>query len=112
MVGMAGVLCGLTSIRCSGETATRLASFMLDGEAASNPATVGDALGELCNMVAGNFKSKISSLSDRCMLSVPTVIRGEDYSLQPAGPNEGFNLTLAYEGGPNLDQFGHPHIGH
>jgi hypothetical protein len=32
-------------------------------------------------MVAGNFKNKISGLGDGCMLSVPTVITGADYSL-------------------------------
>lgn len=100
MVGMAGALCGMTTIRCSGETAGRLASRMLDGEAASNPATVGDALGELCNMVAGNFKSKISNLADHCMLSVPTVIRGEDYVLQAVSSNEGFVVPLSCEGRP------------
>jgi len=35
---------------------------------------ISDALGEVCNMIAGNFKNKISGLSEGCMLSVPTVI--------------------------------------
>jgi chemotaxis protein CheX len=98
MVGMAGALCGMTTIRCSSETAARLASFMLGGEASSNPATIGDALGELCNMVAGNFKSKVSSLADRCMLSVPTVISGGDYVMQPVSSNESVTLVLSFEG--------------
>ena len=36
-------------------------------------------LGELRNMIAGNFKLKVTSLADHCMLSVPTVITGDDY---------------------------------
>jgi chemotaxis protein CheX len=100
MVGMAGALCGMATIRCTSETAMKLAARMLDGEAAANPATVGDALGELCNMVAGNFKSKVSGLNDRCMLSVPTVISGEDYVLQAVSSNEGFSLALSLEGSP------------
>jgi chemotaxis protein CheX len=100
MVGMAGALCGMTMIRCSSETARKLASRMLDGQAASDPAMVGDALGELCNMTAGNFKSKISSLSDQCMLSVPTSISGEDYIAQPVSPSEGFSLVLSFENSP------------
>jgi chemotaxis protein CheX len=98
MVGMAGALCGMTMVRCSGATAERLAALMVDAEAAKNPATVGDALGEICNMVAGNFKSKISGLNDRCMLSVPTFISGEDYLLQPVNPSEGFSVALSYQG--------------
>ena len=69
---------------------------MLGADVASDPAAVGDALGELCNMVAGNFKSKISSLADHCMLSVPTVISGEDYNLQPANPSEMIQVALQH----------------
>lgn len=100
MVGLAGALCGMMTIRCSGESAAKLASRMLDGDAAENPQTACDALGELCNMVAGNFKSKVSSLADHCMLSVPTVIRGEDYVMQPVNFNEALTLALSFDGAP------------
>lgn len=100
IVGLAGALCGMTSIRCSGDSASKLASRMLGGDAGSNPSTIGDALGELCNMVAGNFKSKFSTLADHCMLSVPTVIRGEDYSMQPIDPFDIVIVALNFEGSP------------
>ena len=98
MVGMAGALCGMTNIRCSGETAAKLATKMLGTDVSSSPSDVSDALGELCNMVAGNFKSKISNLADHCMLSVPTVISGDDYMLEPAKPVENFTVAFEYEG--------------
>jgi len=97
MVGLAGALCGMVTIRCGNATARKLASLMLGGDAASNPSITRDALGELCNMVAGNFKSKISSLADHCMLSVPTVINGGDYSMETSEPNDGFTAALKYE---------------
>ena len=46
MVGLAGALCGMVTIRCSAQVSHRLASLMLGGEAASNPVTARDALGE------------------------------------------------------------------
>ena len=100
MVGMAGALCGMTMLRCSKATAVKLASLMLGGDAASNPSTARDALGELCNMIAGNFKAKISNLADHCMLSVPTVITGDDYSMDATEPSEGVMVALAYDGEP------------
>lgn len=100
MVGMAGALCGMTTVRCSRAASAKFASLMLGGEAASNPSTARDALGELCNMVAGNFKGKVSTLADQCMLSVPTVITGEDYSLSPLDPAEGVTIALTYDGEP------------
>jgi chemotaxis protein CheX len=98
MVGMAGALCGMTTVRCSRATAVKLASLMLGEDAVSNPASARDALGELCNMIAGNFKAKITGLADACMLSVPTVIAGEDYSMDTAEPADGVTIALVYEG--------------
>jgi len=73
---------------------------MLGGEAASHPATARDALGELCNMVAGNFKAKISGLADRCMLSVPTVISGSDYTMETVEPTAAVAIVFTYENDP------------
>lgn len=100
MVGLAGALCGMITIRCSSGAAGKLAGQMLGGDAANDPAMTGDAMGELCNMVAGNFKSKITGLADHCMLSVPTVISGEHYVVQTVSPNQGFQLALSLEGDP------------
>ena len=57
-------------------------------------------LGELRNMIAGNFKLKVTSLADHCMLSAPTVITGDDYALSSVEPAEGFTLALKYDGEP------------
>lgn len=100
MVGLAGALCGMVTIRCGTAAAGKVAGLMLGEDAGSNPDMIGDAMGELCNMVAGNFKSKISTLADHCMLSVPTVISGDDYVMQTAQPHEGFDSVLSYEGQP------------
>jgi CheY-specific phosphatase CheX len=95
MVGMAGALCGITTIHRSADTAIRLASKMASDEAAKDPNIVSDALGELCNMVVGNFEAKIPSLSDHCMLSVSTEITGENYALQSAEPSESLTVPLS-----------------
>jgi len=100
MVGMAGVLCGMTTIHCSTDTAIRLASKMAGTEAAKDSNIVNDAMGELCNMVAGNFKPKFTSLADHSMLSVSTVITGENYALQSAEPSESLQVSLLFESSP------------
>jgi chemotaxis protein CheX len=99
MVGMAGALCGMTSLQCSTHTAAKLASFMLGGQAATNRGMIADALGELCNMVAGNFKAQITKLAGRCMLSVPTVISGGDYIMHTLQPSQCLRAAFDYEGG-------------
>ncbi|MBZ5642899.1 MAG: chemotaxis protein CheX [Acidobacteriia bacterium] len=100
MVGLAGSLCGVMSIRCSSQTAESVAGRMLGSVGAVNPSEVPDALAEICNMVAGNFKSKITRLADSCMLSVPTVIRGEDYEMVTIADGDQIVVCVDYEHAP------------
>jgi len=81
MVGLAGQLCGVLTLRCSSASANLMASRMLGVELEQADQHMWDALGEVCNMIAGNFKNKLTGMGDRCMLSVPTVVTGEDYTL-------------------------------
>jgi len=100
MVGLAGALRGVLSIRCNSRTAERIAGRMLGSEEDVHPSEVPDALAEICNMVAGNFKAKIAGLVDNCMLSVPTVIRGDDYELVTIADVELITVGLTYEESP------------
>jgi chemotaxis protein CheX len=89
MVGLAGCVCGVLSLRCGHKSATLIASQMLHLPPERAAEHAWDALGEVANMVAGNFKNKIDGMSDQCLLSVPTVITGADYafhSLADSGP--------------------------
>jgi chemotaxis protein CheX len=100
MVGLAGRLCGVMILRCSGESSILMASRMLGVQ----PCEIGregcDAFGEICNMIAGNFKNKISGLGKDCMLSVPTVISGGHYNIHPLSGSEAIELTLLFESRP------------
>jgi chemotaxis protein CheX len=53
---------------------------MLGGDSKYPDEQVWDAVGEQFNVIAGNFKNKLTRISERCMLSVPTVITGANYS--------------------------------
>jgi chemotaxis protein CheX len=81
MVGLTGQLCGILTVRCSAKSAAHIASRMPGIDAEKAGPEMWDAVGEICNMVAGNFKNKISGLGDVCMLSVPTVITAADYNV-------------------------------
>jgi len=100
MVGLAGQLCGVLSVRCDGKSAVLMASKMLGIEPDKVGDEMSDALGEICNMVAGNFKNKISGMGDGCMLSPPTVITGTDYSTHSLADSPGLELRLLFENMP------------
>jgi len=97
MVGLAGQLCGVLSVRSSRESAALMACKMLGAEADKESQEVRDAFGEICNMVAGNFKNKVSGLGEGCMLSVPTVVTGNDYSLHSLTDSPPLEVSLQFE---------------
>lgn len=100
MVGLAGPVSGIVSVRCDAVAAAEMASRML-GELIEPPdGRIMDALGEICNMLAGNFKGKVADLSDICMLSVPTIIRGADYQLHSLLTGSVTERALKFDGYP------------
>jgi chemotaxis protein CheX len=100
MVGLAGKLCGVLRVCCDGKSAALIASKMLGVEVDKVGAEMTDAIGEIANMVAGNFKNKISGLGDSCMLSPPTVISGSDYDLHSLADSPAIELNLLFESMP------------
>jgi chemotaxis protein CheX len=99
MIGLAGALCGILTVSCDAKTAGQIAKSML-GDTASSAEEVGDALGEICNMIAGNFKNKLAGTDERCMLSVPSVVSGGEYSLHSLAEGSSVQTILLFEGAP------------
>ena len=102
MVGLAGRICGVMTVRCPEKAAALMASKMLGTEV--NPAgeEMWDAIGEVCNMIAGNFKNKIEGMGDGCMLSLPTVITGANYCLHSLAVSGRTEIHLLFEGMPMI----------
>jgi chemotaxis protein CheX len=100
MVGLAGQLCGVLSVCCDEKTAKLMTSKMLGVELEKVGAEMTDAMGEVCNMVAGNFKNKITGLGDGCMLSPPTVVTGSDYSMYSLADSPALETKLLFESMP------------
>jgi chemotaxis protein CheX len=100
MVGLAGMLTGAMSVRCEEKAGTLIASRMLGVDLADASANMRDAIGEVCNMVAGNFKYKIPGLGDGCLLSPPTVVTGRDYSVHAKPETPRLHLYMLLENMP------------
>ena len=97
MARLAGMLCGVMSVRSEKKAATLMASKMLGVDLDKVGPEIADALGEICNMVAGNFKNKIAGLGDGCMLSPPSVITGDDYTVHPQPETPALEVSLLFE---------------
>ena len=95
MVGIAGALSATLTLRCSNQAASRIASQMLGVAIDEAAAQQSDAIGEICNMVAGQFKAKIG-LEAECMLSVPIIITGTSYQLRPRADYDRLEMPFIY----------------
>jgi chemotaxis protein CheX len=88
VVGFSGAVRGSCQIRMTSMAAASIASAMLGGAPVEeDDDSVSDALGELCNMLAGGWKNGTPGLSSECMLSPPTVISGRNYKVHMSKPS-------------------------
>jgi chemotaxis protein CheX len=97
-VHVSGEWNGSVFLQCSAEHATAAAEAMFMAEPGSlGEDEVGDALGELTNMVGGNVKSLLPEPS---RLSIPSVARGESYTVRVPGASLVDAVTLLGPAGP------------
>ena len=94
VVGFGGALTGACVFRSGNRAAMEMAARMTGMEFHEIDDTVKDGIGEICNMLAGAWKSAVPGLAARCGLSVPAVITGRDYQLHVQAPE--FQLQHAY----------------
>jgi chemotaxis protein CheX len=94
VVGFGGILSGACVITCDDMSARHIASRMTGMAFEALDDVVKDAIGEICNMVAGAWKSRVPDLAANCGLSVPAVITGRDYNLHMQSPE--FRVVRVY----------------
>lgn len=100
VVHITGAVDGAVVLHVTDAFARRVAGRMFNLDPAQATLTdEQDALGELCNVVGGNFKSL---LPEPCRLSLPTVIEGADYSFKIHGSLRTAQYGIDVAGQPML----------
>jgi chemotaxis protein CheX len=79
LVGFAGQWSGSGTIRCGGELACIISGKLLMAEYDQVNEEVLDAMGEIANMILGNFKDDAAFKLGPIGLSTPTVIHGNNF---------------------------------
>ena len=97
VVGFGGILSGACILCCKASAARRIAECMAGMNFDAVDDVVKDAIGEICNMIAGTWKGKVPELSANCGLSVPAVITGSDYKLHVQAPEFKIRHTYSFE---------------
>lgn len=83
-IGFTGRANGLASLRIHPEEAQRIASKILGISPGllNDETTIDDVIGEISNMVVGNFKSNLCDAGLKCKLSPPRIFRTNDFTLR------------------------------
>lgn len=97
MVGMAGSYTGMLAIHCPQSFALRITSNMLGMEVDEVDEDVNDALGEIANMLGGHVKMVLSKGGSDINLSIPTVIAGEEYSINAMAESDCVVVPFTHE---------------
>ncbi|MDD5286053.1 MAG: chemotaxis protein CheX [Desulfuromonadaceae bacterium] len=98
MVGFAGTYSGVISIHCPVDLAMKITSSMLGMECDEVNDDLNDAIGEIANMLGGSVKQVLSKGGLDVKLSIPTVIAGEDYTVNSLSDSDCVVIPFVVEG--------------
>jgi chemotaxis protein CheX len=86
-VGFIGVINGLIYLYLSVPFAQECAGHLLGMSPAelaeAGDEVVNDAIGEITNMTVGTFKNQLSDRGFPCRLTIPSILRGSRFSIEP-----------------------------
>jgi len=97
MVGLAGTYTGILSVHCPQPMAMKITSNMLGMDVEEMNEDVSDALGEIANMLGGYVKQVLSKGGLDINLSIPTVISGEEYTLNAMADSDCVIIPFIFE---------------
>lgn len=87
-VGFIGDVNGLIYLHFESEFATlvtsRLTGLSPEEIEAEGDEVVNDAIGELTNMTVGGFKNALCDMGLPCNLTIPSILRGSNFTIEPA----------------------------
>jgi chemotaxis protein CheX len=98
VVGLAGPWTGAGCVACSATFACRICAALLMTEADSVNEDVLDAVGEVTNMIIGNFKTMAEERLGAMCLSIPTVIYGRNFTSRSIGQTDWIVMPFECEG--------------
>ena len=84
-VGFIGRLTGVVYLYSTNSFASRMtrALLRLEDHEKHGDDMVNDAMGELANMVVGHLKSRLADRGMPCVLTIPSIVRGNHFSIEP-----------------------------
>lgn len=101
-VGLTGDVSGIVCMVLGSIMARSLTARMLDMEEdeIEDNEDVNDVIGELCNMIGGNLKSRFCDSGLNCILTIPTITRGSNFKMTCLKGAQKHKLLFRSDGKP------------
>ncbi len=86
-VSFAGAVMGNVNMHVDLEFASQMTAAMLGMEVdeIEGEEEVHDVIGEVCNMIGGDLKSRLCDANLHCELSIPSITTGKDFKIESRG---------------------------
>jgi chemotaxis protein CheX len=100
-VGLTGAYNGIIYLSSTAAFARKMTCRLLgmQDEEIEGDDMVNDAFGELTNMVAGVIKSNLENLNRPCIMTVPSVVRGSNFTIEAVTGVERRSVYCVCDGG-------------
>ncbi len=82
--GLTGIIYIFMDLPLAMKTTCKLLGLEADEVEEEGHETVNDAIGELTNMIVGTFKNDLSNKGYECRMTIPSILRGSNYTIEPA----------------------------
>jgi chemotaxis protein CheX len=83
-VGFIGVVTGVVFVYSTVRFARHAARRMIGNDSsAAREEMVNDAFGEITNMIVGHIKSRLADRGMKCVLTMPSILRGSNFTIEP-----------------------------
>lgn len=101
-VGFLGDVNGLIYLYFEGDFAKHCTCHLLGMEPAevdeAGDEVINDAIGEVTNMTVGSFKNGLSDRGYPCKLTIPSILRGANFCIEPISDSQRFIYAFDCEG--------------
>jgi chemotaxis protein CheX len=101
-VGFLGEVTGLIYLYFEGDFAKHCTSHLLGMSAAevdeAGDEVINDAIGEVTNMTVGSFKNGLSDRGFPCKLTIPSILRGRNFCIEPISDSQRFIYAFDSQG--------------
>ena len=86
-VSFAGKVLGNLNLHVDQQFAVEMTAAMLGMETdeIDGDEEVHDVIGEVCNMIGGDLKSRMCDFGLACELSIPSITTGKEFTIEPQG---------------------------